>query len=114
MPTTRRRTTTKLLRLHPEELARITARAEACGLKAARFIREAALGATHKARHGAETDRFLRGLAQIGRSLEQVAQAAPRSLSATLGKHVTAALHAHQALVKEVVRDGQPAHRSRR
>jgi hypothetical protein len=28
---------------HPEELARITARAQACGLKPARFIRETAL-----------------------------------------------------------------------
>jgi hypothetical protein len=38
MPATRRRTATKLLRLHPEELADITARAEACGLKPERFI----------------------------------------------------------------------------
>jgi hypothetical protein len=114
MPTTRRRTTTKLLRLHPEELARITARAEACGLKAARFIREAALGATHKARHGTETDRFLRGLARIGRSLERVAQLAPRNLGTTFGKHIAAAVHAHRALIKEVIGDSQPAHRSRR
>lgn len=49
MPAIRRRATTKLLRLYPEELADITARAELCGLKPARFIRERALGARPKA-----------------------------------------------------------------
>ena len=69
MPTTRR-TATKLLRLHPEELARITERAEACGLNPARFIRETALGTKPKARHHADTDRLLRSLARIGHRLE--------------------------------------------
>src|SRR5260370_2563496 len=41
-------TTTKLLRLHPEELARITARARACGQTPPRYIRETAPAAiTH-------------------------------------------------------------------
>jgi hypothetical protein len=38
MPATRRRTSTKLLPLFPEELADIAARAEACGLKPTPFI----------------------------------------------------------------------------
>jgi hypothetical protein len=50
MPFTRHRTATKLLRLHPEELASITARAEAGGLKPVRFIRETSLDAVPAAR----------------------------------------------------------------
>ena len=38
MPASRCRTATKLLRLYPEELAHITARAQAYGLTPARFI----------------------------------------------------------------------------
>jgi hypothetical protein len=71
MPVTRRRSVTKLLRLHPDELARITARAEACGSNPARFIRETALGATPKARHHAETDQLLRCLARLGGALSE-------------------------------------------
>jgi hypothetical protein len=107
MPATRRRTATKLLRLHPEELADITARAEACGLKPARFIRETALGAKPKARHHANTDRLLRSLARIGRRLEQVARLTRRRPGATLAKQVAAAVEEQHALVKQVIRDGQ-------
>lgn len=45
MPAARRRTSTKLFRLLAEEFADIAARAEACGLKPAGFIRETTLGA---------------------------------------------------------------------
>lgn len=107
MPATRRRTATKLLRLHPEELAHITARAEACGLKPARFIREAALGPMPKARHHGDTDRLLRALARIGRSLEQVARLTRTSLGAALAKHVAAGLAEQHALVKDLMRDGR-------
>src|SRR2546425_3755480 len=46
---------TTLFRSHPEELAHITARAQACGQTPARFIRETALGAKPKAQHHADT-----------------------------------------------------------
>jgi len=113
MPATGRRTTTKLLRLHPEELADITARAQACGLKPARFIREAALGPTPKARHHVETDRVLRALARIGRNLEEVARVTRRGLGAALAKHVAAALAEQHALVKQLMQNGRrPTRRS--
>jgi hypothetical protein len=47
-----RRTATKLIRFPPEELARITTRAQACGRTPARFIRESALGAKVDERTG--------------------------------------------------------------
>lgn len=106
MPATRRRTTTKLLRLHPEELADITARAQAYGLKPARFIREAALGPTPKALHQLETDRLLRALARIGRSLEQVARLTRTGIGAALAKHIAAARAEQHALVKQLMRNG--------
>ena len=111
MSATRRRTTTKLLRLHPEELAHITARAEACGLKPARFIREAALGPMPKARHHAETDRLLHALARIGRNLEQVARLTRTGLGAALAKHVAAARAEQHALVKRLMPNGRRAAR---
>jgi mobilization protein NikA len=107
MPLTPRRTTTKLLRLHPEELADITARAEARGLKPARFIREAALGPMPKVRHHVDTDRLLRALARIGRSLEQVGRLTRAGFGAPLAKHVAAALAEHHALIRDVMRYGQ-------
>ena len=106
MPATRRRTATKLLRLHPEELADITARAGACGLKPARFIREAALGPMPKARHHVDTDQLLRALARIGRSLERVARLTRTGPGAPLAKHAAAALAEQHALVKQVMRGG--------
>ena len=115
MPATRRRTTTKLLRLHPEELAHITARAEACGLNPARFIREAALGPMPKARHHVDTDRLLHALARIGGSLEQLARLTHTGRGAALTTHVAAALKEQHALVKEVMQNGRRRpHRSPR
>lgn len=105
MPAIRRRTTTKLLRLHPEELADITARAELCGLKPARFIREAALGPMPKARHHVETDRLLRALARIGSNLEQVARLTRANRRAAVVKHVAAACAEQDALVKQLMQN---------
>ena len=107
MPATRRRTVTKLLRLHPEELADITARAQAYGVKAARFIREAALEPTPTAWHHRESDRLLRTLARIGRSLEQVARLTRTGLGAELAKHVAAARAEQHALVKQLIRNAR-------
>ena len=106
MPT-RCRTTTKLLRLFPEELAHITARAEACGLKPARFIREAALGQSRKARHHAETDHLLRALAGMGRRLEQLERLTRTSLGTALAKRVAQARTEQHDLVKRLMRDGR-------
>jgi len=107
MPATRRRTRTKLLRLFPEELADISARAEACGLRPARFIREAALGQSLKARHHVETDRMLRTLARIGSNLEEVARLAPARRAPGLAKLVAAARAEQDALVKRLMHDGR-------
>lgn len=103
MPATRCRTATKLLRLHPEELAHITARAQADGLTPARFIREAALGPTPKIWHHRETDRLVRALARIGRSLEHVARLTRPDRSAALAKHLAVARAEHDALVRQLV-----------
>jgi hypothetical protein len=107
MPATHRRTSTKLLRLFPEELADIAARAEACGLKPARFIREAALGQRLKARHHVETDRMLRALARIGNNLEEVARLAQARRAPALAKLVAAARAEQDALVRRLMQDGR-------
>ena len=107
MPATRRRTSTKLLRLFPEELADIAARAEACGLKPARFIREAALGQSLKARHHVETDRMLHALARIGRNLEEVARLAQARRAPGLAKLVAVIRAEQDALVQRLMRDGR-------
>ena len=108
MPRTPRRTTTKLLRLHPEELARITARAQACGQTPARFIRETALGATPKARQHLDTESVLRTLGRIGRSLEQAARLVRPNGDAALAARLNVALEGHTELVEQLVRDGRP------
>src|SRR5947207_6445181 len=67
-----RRTAAKLIRFHPEELARITERARLCGQTSSRFIRETALGAIPKARQHAATDAALREPARVGRHLDEL------------------------------------------
>ena len=110
-----RRTTTKLLRLHPEELARITARAQACGQTPARFIRETALGAAPKARQHLDAESVLRTLGRLGRSLEQAARLARSRGDAVLAQRLAAALEGHTALVEQVVHDGRrPSRRTSR
>jgi len=106
------RTTTKLLRLHPDELARITSRAQACGLTPARFIRETALGATPQARQHLDAQSVLRTLGRLGRSLEQAARLARSRGDVVLTQRLAAALDGHTELVAQVVHDGRP-HRRR-
>ena len=98
-----RRTATKLIRLHPEELRQITEGARRSGLTPARFIRETALGATPRARSHAATGPLLRELARIGRSLEQLARVAQASQDAALAAQTSAALERHHALVRHIV-----------
>jgi hypothetical protein len=100
-----RRTATKLIRFRPDELARITERAQACGRTPARFIRETALGAIPKARHDAAADPLVCELAQIGRCLDQLARLAQTSGDAALAERVRAALDRHWTLTRQVVRD---------
>ncbi len=100
-----RRTAAKLIRFRPEELARITARARACGRTPACFIRETALGAIPRARSEAAAAPLLCELARIGRCLDQLARLTQASQEAGLGERVRAALDEHWALVRQVVHD---------
>jgi len=98
-----RRTATKLIRLHPEELQQITESARRSGLTPARFIRETALGATPRARSHAATGPLLRELARIGRCLDQLAHGAKTSQDAALAAQMRNALEQHEALVRHIV-----------
>jgi hypothetical protein len=101
-----RRTATKLLRLYPEELAHITARAHAYGLTPARFIREAALGPRPKTWHHREADRIIRALARIGRSLEHVARLTRPGLNTAVAKHLADLRAEYHALVRQLMQNG--------
>jgi hypothetical protein len=98
-----RRTAAKLIRFHAEELARITARAHACGQTPACFIRETALGAIPRPRPHSEAEPVLSELARIGRALDQLAHLAQTDLTAGLVEQVRTALGGHEALVRQVV-----------
>jgi len=104
-----RRTATKLIRFHPEELHQITECARRSGLTPARFIRETALGAKPRARSHATTGPLLRELARIGRCLDQLARVAQASQDAALASQMRAALQQHEALVRHIV----PRHRQK-
>jgi hypothetical protein len=98
---TERRTAAKVIYFHPKELARITARAHACGQTPACFIREAALGGTPKR----AADPLLSELTLIGRRLDQIARLLQAGLDGTLAEQVRAALDRHSALVRRVLED---------
>ncbi len=98
-----RRTATKLIRLHPEELRQITESARRSGLTPARFIRETALGARPRARSQAAAGPLLRELARIGRSLDQLARGAQARQDAALAAQTRGALERHEALVRHLV-----------
>ncbi len=103
-----RRTATKLIRFHPDELREITECARRSGLTPARFIRETALGARPRARSHAAARPLLRELARIGQSLDQLARVAQASPDAALAVQMRAALKRHEALVRHIVqRHGQ-------
>ena len=98
-----RRTATKLIRFHPDELRRITEYARRSGLTPARFIRETALGATPKSRHHAAAEPLLCELARIGRSLDQLARRAEAEQDAALAARTSAALEGHWTVVRQVL-----------
>jgi hypothetical protein len=107
-----RRTTAKLIRFHAEELARITARARACGQTPACFIRETALGAIPRPRSHTAVEPLLRELARIGRALSQVARLTQAGPTAGLADQVRTALDGHEALVRHVIaHDGRGGRR---
>jgi hypothetical protein len=87
--------------LHPQELARITARAHACGQTPARYIREVALGGTSKR----AADPLLSELTLIGRRLDQIARLPQAGHDSTLAEQVRTALELHWALVRRVLED---------
>jgi hypothetical protein len=103
-----RRTATKLIRFHPEELRQITDCARRSGLTPARFIRETALGAAPKARAHAAAQPLLRELARIGHSLDQLARCAEAGQDADLATQTRGALERHQAFVRHVVQRQRP------
>src|SRR5260370_6379907 len=94
-----RRTATKLIRFHPDELREITECARRSGLTPARFIRETALGTPVRARSHAAAGPLLRELARIGRSLDRLARCAAASHDAALAAQMRAALERHETLI---------------
>ena len=90
-----------MIYLHPHELARITARAQARGQTPARFIREAALGGTPKR----AADPLLSDLTLIGRRLDQIARLPQTGHDGALAEQIRAALDRHWALVRRVLED---------
>jgi mobilization protein NikA len=106
-----RRTAAKLVRFRPEELARITERAQLCGRTSSRFIRETALGAIPKARQHAATDAALRELARVGRHLDELTRLAQAGQYTTLTERLGALVGEHWARVRSLV---AVAHRGRK
>ena len=96
-----------MIYLHPHELARITARAQARGQTPARFIRETALGAIPNARQNEATGALLREMARIGKSLDELARLAHAGPHAALAERLTAALDGHWARVRQLAQDGR-------
>ena len=90
-----------MIYFHPEELARVTARAQGCGQTPACFIREAALGGTPKR----AADPLLSELTRIGRRLDQIARLPQAGHDGALAEQVRAALDRHWALVRHVLED---------
>lgn len=70
------RTTRIPVRLRPDENAIVRARAHACGMTLARYMRETALGAVPKARPRLAEMEAVRELARIGNNLNQLAHVA--------------------------------------
>jgi hypothetical protein len=99
------RTTTKLIRFRPEELARITARAHACGQAPASFIRDTALGALPRARQEVTRAPLLLELARIGRSLDALARLAKDTKDSGLADKVRASLEEHRAILRQLLRE---------
>ena len=102
-----RRTAAKLIRFHPDELALITERAQACGQTPARFIRDTALGAIPKARQHAATGALICELARIGKILDDLARLAQSGRYAALAERLAAELDAHWARVRKLAQVGR-------
>ncbi|HXQ28914.1 MAG TPA: hypothetical protein VN848_06550 [Gemmatimonadales bacterium] len=108
MPPTALRTAAKLIRFRPDELARITARARACGHTPARFIRETALGAVPAARREPAAADVLRALARLGASLDALARYGCTQQAPGLLDRLTRVLRDREALVRCVVTSHRP------
>ncbi len=108
MPPAALRTTAKLIRLRPDELARITTRARACGQTPARFIRETALGAIPAARREPAAPEVLRALARLGASLDALARYGCTQQDPGLLDRLTRVLRDREALVRCVLTSDGP------
>lgn len=64
------------IRFHDTEWARVEARARACGLPPATFVRRAALGTQLRARRNRAEDEVILHLDRIGMELRRLAEAA--------------------------------------
>jgi len=106
------RTVAKLVRFSPEEIARVTERAQICGRTTARYIRETALGALPKARHHADCDVLLRELARVGRDLDRLARfaesAGQERLSSEDRDRLRSALAAHTDALRAIAGERSP------
>jgi len=69
----------KLIRYSPDELAIVTERARAAGRPIARFIREASLGNSPRARRTATSDVIIRQLARVATHLTELSRIASES-----------------------------------
>ena len=69
-------TVAKLVRFSPNEIAHVSERARTCGRTIARYSRDTALGAIHKAPRHVDHDALLRHVARTGRDLTRLAQLA--------------------------------------
>jgi hypothetical protein len=96
------RTVAKVVRFSPQELSLIREHAHACGLTAARYIRETALGAVPSERRAAATDEIIRQLARIGNNLNQLAHAANGDGRFPLEARIDAALTVHLDVLKQL------------
>lgn len=102
-----RRTAAKLIRFHPQELARITERARLCGKTPARFIRETALGAIPKARQHAATNAALYELARMARRLDELTRLAQASQHAALAERLATLVADVRARVRQLMHKSQ-------
>lgn len=98
-----RRTAAKLIRFHPDELARITERARVCGRTPARFIRETALGAIPNARQHVATSAALYELARIGKRLDELSRLAQAGQHTALTERLAALVAEHWVRVRQLV-----------
>ena len=89
------------IRYHDQEWARVVARARACGMPPATFVRKASLGAKLRARRNRETDELIVQLGRLGLELQCLARAVEADGSTGAGQ-VSAVLDEVLAAVRRI------------